>query len=146
MLKSHLCYPQTVSPQKPISLSPATSPVKWGMLTASALQDCSEDKGDGTGAMLGSELATSAQGRAVATASQNPVQVCRGTGWLPTRGVEHRREQHRQHRTFGGPQQTLDVGSLPEQVLRLQRPSLRVEAEALGRRQKGGPESAPTLS
>lgn len=73
-------------------------------------------------------------------------QVCRGTGWLPTRGVEHRREQHRQHRTFGGPQQTLDVGSLPEQVLRLQRPSLRVEAEALGRRQKGGPESAPTLS
>lgn len=80
MLKFHLCYPQTVSPQKPISLSPATSPVKWGMLTASALQDCSEDKGDGTGAMLGSELATSAQGRAVATASQNPVSGLQGNG------------------------------------------------------------------
>lgn len=117
------------------------------MLTASALQDCSEDKGDGTGAMLGSELATSAQGRAVATASQNPVSGLQGNGLAAhTGGGAHRREQHWQHRTFGGPQQTLDVGSLPEQVLRLQRPSLRVEAEALGRRQKGGPESAPTLS
>lgn len=82
---SQLCCPQVVSPQEklPTSLSLSILPCKTGSTNSICLAGCSEDKGDGVGAMLSSELATSAEGTAAATAPVILSRVCRAMAGCP---------------------------------------------------------------
>lgn len=88
VFKCQLCYPQAVSPRKklPTSMSLSILPCKTslqGSANSISLAGCGEDKGDGVGAMLSSELATSAQETAAAAASRILSQVCRGMAGCP---------------------------------------------------------------